>query len=94
MKCKQHQPYDCQSTGFYDDNIIHNFGVIRKGQYRPQSDFHFTYLMKVNTDKAVNKGYMIKVTPEKSRGDHQIDVNEDDDEEENDDASWFVIMSC
>jgi len=50
-------------TGFYDDNTNNTFGVVKKGVYRPLSDFNFEYIMKVKAN-STSTGYIIKVTPE------------------------------
>ena len=51
-------------TGFHEDDDLHTFGIMKKGVYRPLSDFNFQFIMKVISDKSANTGYLVKVTPE------------------------------
>lgn len=51
-------------TGFHEDDEHHTFGVMKKGVYRPLSDFNFHFIMKVVSDKSANTGYLVKVIPE------------------------------
>ena len=39
---------------------------MRKGNYRPLSDFSFHFTMKVISDKSVSTGYLVSVKQEKS----------------------------
>ena len=61
--------------------MLHNtFGVMKKGVYRPLSDFNFEFLLKVNAQKACSTGYLIKVFQE---------VRQEDNEEEEEDLSRY-----
>ena len=48
---------------------------MKKGVYRPLSDFNFEFLMKVKALRSCSTGFLIKVTPE------QINNDEDNEEE-------------
>ena len=52
--------------------------MIKKGTYRPLSDFNFDYLIKVKAKKACSTGYMIKVIPENT---HRRNESSDDEDE-------------
>ena len=67
--------YITSYAGFHDDNSSHTFGVMKKGVYRPLSDFNFEFLMKVKALRSCSTGFLIKVTPER------INNDEDDGEE-------------
>ena len=51
---------------------------MKKGVYRPLSDFNFEFLLKVNAQKAGSTGYLIKVFREV----RHKDEGDDDEEEE------------
>lgn len=42
---------------------------MKKGIYRPLSDFNFEYLMKVKAIRSSSTGFLIKVTPERINND-------------------------
>lgn len=68
--------------------------MIKKGIYRPLSDFNFEYLTKVTANKACSTGYMIKVTPENIRRTNEDTQNiSSEDEFEDENSSRFVTMS-
>jgi len=54
----------CTYVGFHEDKNQHTFGIVRKGVYRPLSDFNFYYIMKVESEKFVSTGYLVSVYPE------------------------------
>ena len=54
------------SIGFHEDNEHHTFGIMRKGNYRPLSDFSFHFTMKVISDRSVSTGYLVSVMQEKT----------------------------
>ena len=56
--------------------------MIKKGIYRPLSDFNFEYLTKVTANKACSTGYMIKVTPENIQRTNEHTSSEDELEDE------------
>ena len=59
--------------------MVHNtFGVMKKGAYRPLSDFNFEFLLKVNAKKACSTGYLIKVVPETHHRNGRDDEEEED----------------
>jgi len=58
--------------------VYNTFGVMKKGIYRPLSDFNFKFLLKVNAQKAGSTGYLIKVFREVR---HKDDEGDDDEEE-------------
>ena len=37
---------------------------MKKGVYKPLTDFNFQFIMKVIPDKPANTGYLVKVIPE------------------------------
>lgn len=78
-------------VGFRDDRTHNTFGVIKKGHYRPLSDFNFDYLTKVKAKKACSTGYMIKVTPETTR--RRNETSEDEDEDEDEVSSRLITQS-
>ena len=62
---------------------------MKKGIYRPLSDFNFEYLMKVKAIRSSSTGFLIKVTPE------QINNNDQDNREEQEGVlSRYVYGYC
>jgi len=55
---------ECIAIGFHEDCEHHTFGVLKKGVYRPLSDFNFNFIMKVVSEKPVSTGYLVSVTQE------------------------------
>jgi len=55
---------------------------MKKGVYRPLSDFNFEYLTKVTANKACSTGYMIKVTPRNIQGTKEDSCSKDKLEDE------------
>ena len=54
--------------GFHDDHVRCTFGIVKKGKYRPLSDFSFNFIMKVTAEVAESTGYIIEVIPELDPG--------------------------
>lgn len=52
--------------GFHEDVVNSTFGIMKKGTYRPLSDFTFHFLKKVVSEKSASTGYLVKVMPEAS----------------------------
>ena len=44
--------------------IAKNFGVIKKGSYRPASDFSFEFVAEVICDSPESSGFIMKLRPE------------------------------
>ena len=43
-----------------------NFGLVKKGTYRPASDFTFKFVAEVICDSPQSSGFIIKLIPERS----------------------------
>ena len=61
------------NIGFHEDNEHYTFGIIKKKNYRPLSDFNFYFLMKVACRKSVSTGYLVKVIPEATAMQEEIE---------------------
>lgn len=51
-------------SGFHDEECT--FGIMKKGSYRPASDFNFEFVAEVLCSNALHSGYMVNVTSERS----------------------------
>ena len=59
---------------------------MKKGIYRPLSDFNFEFLMKVKATKSCSTGFMIKVTLE------HISSNDQNNRRQQDEISpWYLF---
>ena len=54
--------------GFHDDNVRRTFGIVKKGKYRPLSDYSFNFIIKVTAEVTESTGYIIEVMPELDPG--------------------------
>ena len=52
--------------GFHEESTKSTFGILKKGVYRPLSDFNFHFIMKVVSERSTSTGYLVKVLPEAS----------------------------
>lgn len=59
---------DSQSTtlspGFHEEDK--NFGIVKKGKYKPASDFAFEFTAEVISCNPQSSGFIVKLTPERS----------------------------
>ena len=44
-----------------------NFGITKKGIYKPASDFKFNFIAEVICSHPKSSGFLIKLTPERNR---------------------------
>ena len=60
---------------------------MKKGIYRPLSDFNFDFIMKVKATRSCSTGFMIRVTPE-----HISSNDQDNAGQEEEISSWYVFV--
>ena len=49
--------------GYHEEG--HNFGVVKKGKYKPASDFGFEFVAEVICQDPHSSGFMIELTPDR-----------------------------
>jgi hypothetical protein len=62
--------------GFFEDEVKHTFGTLKKDRQRPLSNFTFSFLQRVIAHTASSTGFIVRVTPE------SIGIEDSDDESE------------
>ena len=58
-------PVDCVPVSGYHDEES-SFGLVKKGIYKPSSDFNFDFVADIICNNPHDSGYMVHVTSERS----------------------------